>query len=89
MIDYNVLHDLSFMNEFLIKQVKYCGCYYCLKIFKSSEIKNWVDDGKAKTALCPYCSVDSVLQESNDGIYVLSYELLEKMNDIFFNGNKT
>ncbi len=87
MIDYKTLHDLSYMNEYLIKQVKHCGCYYCMNIFKSSEIENWVNDGESRTAICPYCCIDSVLQESIDKTYELSYDLLKKMNDIFFNGH--
>ncbi len=84
MIDFEQLHTFSFMNEELIKQVKRCGCFYCLKMFNSSEIENWVKDGDTRTALCPYCCVDSVLPESNDGTYELNEELLKKMYKKFF-----
>ena len=73
------------MNEFLLKQVKRCGCYYCMKLFDPLEIKEWVDDGDAKTAICPFCGIDSVLQESNDGSYELNETLLKKMYEIYFN----
>ena len=36
-----------------------CGCFYCVKTFHGSEIKEWIDGGK--TALCPYCGINSVI----------------------------
>jgi hypothetical protein len=36
-----------------------CGCFYCLKIFNPEEIKSWTDFDK--TAICPYCEIDSVI----------------------------
>ena len=40
-----------------------CGCFYCLSIFSPSEIVEWVDeaDGAGTTAICPFCSIDSVI----------------------------
>lgn len=35
------------------------GCFYCITIYGSSEIKEWIDGGQ--TALCPHCGIDSVL----------------------------
>lgn len=36
-----------------------CGCFYCLSVYDPSEIVRWVDSGR--TAICPKCSIDSVL----------------------------
>ena len=36
-----------------------CGCFYCLSVYNPSEIVRWVDSGR--TAICPKCSIDSVL----------------------------
>lgn len=38
-----------------------CGCYFCLTIFRSSAITDWVDNGE--TALCPNCGIDTVLPD--------------------------
>lgn len=40
-----------------------CGCFDCKKTFHPTEIKNWTDvnSEKGKTAMCPYCSNDTVL----------------------------
>ena len=49
-------------NKKHIDRGEMCGCYYCLKVFNKSEIKEWTDNHQ--TALCPFCSVDSVLPET-------------------------
>lgn len=41
-----------------------CGCYYCLATFPPAEITEWCDEdekGIGLTALCPKCSIDSVI----------------------------
>ena len=76
-------HSKSFKNFEAIKRSKKCGCYNCKKIFNATEIDEWViekDDGQ-KTALCPYCGVDSVVQDANVQI---TLELLDKMQEEWF-----
>ena len=41
-----------------------CGCFHCLETFEVTEIIDWTDDGK--TAICPKCNNDSVLNETED-----------------------
>ena len=36
-----------------------CACFSCLRIFLPKEIEEWTDEGQ--TAICPYCSVDSII----------------------------
>jgi hypothetical protein len=40
-----------------------CGCYRCLETFNVEEIKDWTDGNK--TALCPKCGIDSVLNTTD------------------------
>lgn len=54
---------LAMRNRIEVETASECGCYYCQKIFRSEEIKEWTDN--SQTALCPYCSVDSVLAGMN------------------------
>ena len=54
----------SFRNRAQIAAAPACGCYYCLATFPSDEVQTWVDDGC--TALCPRCSIDSVLPNVTD-----------------------
>ncbi len=68
-------------KEKLLKDQK-CGCFYCLKIFNPKEIKDWVEDRYDKTALCPYCGIDSVIGEYTG--FPITYEFLEKMNKYWF-----
>lgn len=39
-----------------------CGCYYCLRIFRFEEIKEYAYDGL--TPICPYCGIDSVILDA-------------------------
>ena len=87
MLDYEALHRLSFENEELIKESTNCGCFYCGRIFKSAEVTDWCKDANARTAICPYCGIDSVLQESSDVSYELNKELLFGMNKRWFGGH--
>ncbi len=39
-----------------------CGCYKCLAVFPTSEIREWTDGGE--TAICPKCSADTILDNT-------------------------
>lgn len=51
-----------------IEQSRVCGCFHCLRLFPSTEIKQWVrstaDREDLTCALCPHCHVDAVLPSS-------------------------
>ena len=69
------IHSHSIYNK--------CDCFYCLKIFNPTEIKEWlIEDNGKETALCPYCEIDSVIAECND--YKITKELLKEMYDYWF-----
>ena len=72
-------HKYCEKNKEMLSNDKKCGCFYCLKIFNSKEISDWLEDG---TALCPYCLVDSVIGESSN--YPITKEFLEKMQKYWF-----
>jgi len=67
-----------------------CGCFYCLSIFSSSEMEDWVDapEGETdinetgQTALCPHCGIDSVLGSASG--YPINREFLQKMSEYWF-----
>lgn len=63
-----------------------CGCFYCLSIFDSSEIKEWLihpnPADRLGTALCPECDIDSVIGESSG--YPITPEFLQAMNNKWF-----
>lgn len=67
--------DQSFKSREQILRSTRCGCYYCLATFAPFEIVEWTDfvDGEGQTAICPRCSVDSVLGD-------LSGQSLEREN---------
>ncbi len=55
-------HACSFHNREQLLKASKCGCFYCLKIFNPKEIKKWCDG--EKTAICPYCGIDSIIYDS-------------------------
>ena len=73
------MHSYCTSNKEKLLNVKKCGCFSCLKIFNSNEIKEWIKDKNGDTALCPYCMVDSIVPESNE--YELNESLLKEMRD--------
>jgi len=54
----------SFGNRERVTQAPTCGCFHCLAMFPSSDVHEWVDDGR--TALCPRCGIDAVLADVTD-----------------------
>lgn len=42
----------------ILQKYEFVGCFYCMKIYKYSEIKDFVDRGQ--TAVCPKCGIDAV-----------------------------
>lgn len=78
-----IAHDKSFKNMASLKNDQLCGCFYCLKIFRSSEIKEVIPErGGGKTAVCPYCDIDSVIGESSG--FPITEEFLKKMKKYWF-----
>ncbi len=69
-------------NKTEIEKSEKCGCYHCKKIFKSSEVKEWVKDKSGDTAKCPHCLIDSVIGDASG--YLITEELLNKMNKKWF-----
>ena len=60
-----------------------CGCFYCLKIFPPSEITKWVaEEGEQQTAVCPHCSLDSVIGTSSG--FPITEEFRNEMCEYWF-----
>lgn len=80
--DLEQAHKHSISNKEEIEKSELCGCYFCKKIFKSSEIKEWLKDKNDGTAKCPHCLTDSVIGDASG--YLITEELLNKMNKKWF-----
>lgn len=68
-------------NEEDLSRSDHCGCFYCLNIFEPYEVNSWIKDRGGRTAICPYCGIDSVLPDS---MVELSEEYLKKMHKRWF-----
>ncbi len=71
---------------------KLCGCFYCLNIFKPSEICDWIKEKSnneidiedvGETALCPKCGIDSVMG-SKSGFPINDKKFLKEMHKYWF-----
>lgn len=79
--DYILAHEYSSNHKnALIKDFK-CGCFYCLRIFSPKEIHMWIKDTSG-TAVCPYCSIDSIIGESSG--YPITKDFLAEMRKYWF-----
>lgn len=74
------VHSHSIYNKEEITQSTSCCCFYCKSRFPSNEVKWWTDKGT--TALCPHCSVDSVIGDKS-GID-LTDQLVNHMHEFWF-----
>ena len=79
-VDLEKIYQHSKNNRAEILKSKTCGCFYCKKIFSPKEIKNWLK--KENTALCPYCTIDTVVGDAS-GVEITS-GLLEEMHKRYF-----
>jgi len=77
-------HSIEHREELLASES--CGCFYCRRIFKPSEIREWIDitDGVGQTAMCPYCGIDSVLGSASG--FPITIEFLARMRRFWFGG---
>lgn len=73
-------HACCTNNKNQLQKIEKCGCFYCLKIFSPRLIKDWCDDGK--TAICPFCGVDSIIYDNK--FYPLDKQFLEAMKKYWF-----
>ena len=74
-------HKYSSNHQEKLSKDKKCGCFYCGKIFKPSEITFWIQD-LLGTAVCPYCGIDSVIGAYSG--YPITKEFLAKMHKRWF-----
>lgn len=64
MIDVENYPKLSNHNMSEIKEDTECGCYFCLRTCKGSDIYEFTDNHS--TALCPNCGIDALLPNVTD-----------------------
>ncbi len=76
----NSLHAHCTNNRSSLEKSSLCGCFYCGNIFSPALVTEYADDGK--TALCPFCGIDSVLPDSCGT--PLTKELLDRMHMFWF-----
>ena len=75
-------HQYSTSNQENVLLSNKCGCFFCKKIFDSKLIsEHYINDKNGKTAVCPFCGVDSVLPDNKVD---LSPDLLEAMYKVWF-----
>lgn len=73
----SVQGERSYENQKDILSSKICGCYFCLNVYESKLVKDYVKDKNGFTAICPKCGIDSVVPfdlelDSNPDLFKLS-----------------
>jgi hypothetical protein len=74
-------HRHSSRNRAELLQSQVCGCFYCCETFAPTAITRWLE--VEDTALCPLCTVDSVIG-SDSGFPVADQSFLSAMHDRWF-----
>lgn len=79
-------HKACFKNWRLLKKSKNCGCFYCLRVFKASEVAEWCTElDRRRTALCPHCGIDSVIPDASG--FPTDADFLREMKCWWFEAN--
>lgn len=81
-VDVREAHKHSTNNHKEIESSKKCGCFYCLSVFKPTDIKEWITTESEEFAMCPVCGIDSVLGDASS--YPITRKFLRKMNMYWF-----
>lgn len=69
---YRSAHKFSSNHKQLLLAKSKVGCFYCYRVFSPHTIEEWIDDDT--TAICPHCSVDSVIPQT-DAFFLTSMNL--------------
>lgn len=80
--DHITAHKHSFENYGEVMRSDICGCFYCIAIFASSEITDWIKDKNGKTAQCSECGIDSVIGSASG--FPVEAAFLKRMNAQWF-----
>lgn len=78
---FKLAHDCSFENKEQLAKSELCGCFWCCRIFHASEVTDYVSVDEP-TALCPYCSTDSVIGDASG--FPITKEFLREMRKRWF-----
>lgn len=82
MLSLDEAHEHASNNQQEIRQSQKCGCFYCLGIFGPDEIEQWINEKGGMTAICPRCSIDSVIGDASG--FSLSIEFLQGLHTQWF-----
>lgn len=76
-------HTATFKNWRFLRKSKMCGCIYCCRVYPTSEVVDWCNErDRRRTALCPYCGIDSVIPDASG--WPLDEKFLNKMKYLWF-----
>lgn len=73
------LHKLSFQSEEILREAETIGCFNCIQLIDFSDVEAFIQDEDKLTAVCPNCSVESLIPLS--GFKAINHRaLLSQMN---------
>jgi hypothetical protein len=68
----------SFWNRPIGERLKKCGCCFCLRIFETFDIRQWLQE--KTTPICPHCSMDALVPED----FGLDAEVMKARQECWF-----
>lgn len=79
------IHKHSIRNQSELSCSPVCGCFHCGRIFGFKDIKDFITEpeNSGKTAICPYCGIDSVIGSASG--YGITSEFLKELYKYWFN----
>jgi hypothetical protein len=79
--DYIAAHRHCIRHRRELAAREWCGCFYCLAVFRPGATRRWLDEGDG-TALCPECGIGSVIGSASG--YPTTRDFLERMHRHWF-----
>lgn len=76
-------HKHSSNHRKELQDSRVIGCFYCCKVIKFSQIKEWCDKGT--TGICS-CGIDSLIGDASG--YKITKRFLKEMNKYWFSITK-
>ena len=57
--DLEEAHKHASRHRKVLEKSEFCGCFYCLRKSRPSQVRSWLDDDT--TAVCPQCGMAAVI----------------------------
>lgn len=82
-VDFRAAHRHATSNREAIARSELCGCFFCCLSYPATMVTRFL--ATEHTALCPECTIDSVIGDAS-GLPVADRSFLLAMHEFWFKG---